>query len=85
VYRKVKNVLSGISNRGEHRHGANDISTVEGQYKIWCLQWIRRAMFMADIHILNFCVGFSTGRYIYFWNLLQKTGSTDKGEIWPKA
>jgi len=84
VYRKVRNVLSGISNRGKPGHGANNISSRKRKHKIWSLQRIRRAMSLADIHILNFCVGFSTGRYIYFWNLLQQTEANDERKVWEK-
>ena len=85
MYRKViTNVISRTRHRRKHGDGPNDISIVKGQYPLWCLQRLRRAMSLADIHILNFCVGFSTGRYIHIWNLLQETRTDGKGEVWKR-
>ena len=83
--RKVsKNGIFGPSNSGESDHSDNDIPPDEGEYKSRRLHWILRTMSVVELHILNFCVGFSTGRYIYFWHLLQQTEANDERKVWEK-
>ncbi len=75
--RKVSNNgLSGPSNCRECGDGDNDIPPDQGKYKIWGLHRILRTMSVVDVHIRDFCLGFSTGRYIYFWNVLKENMRT---------
>jgi len=73
VPRKVsKNGLSSPSNSGESDHSDNDIPPDEGEYKSRRLHWILRTMSVVELHILDFCLGFSSGRYSYFFNVLKE-------------
>ena len=59
-------------NRRELGDGDNDIPPDQGEHKIWGLHWLFRAMSVVDLYLLDFCLGFSTGRYIYFWTVLKE-------------
>lgn len=63
---------STTRNRGECCDGDNDIPPDQREHKIWGLHWLLRTMSVVDLYILNFCLGFSAGRYIYFWNVLKE-------------
>ena len=65
-------VVPTSSNLGQCYDGHNYISPNERKYKGGSLYGVLRAMYVVDVHILNFCLGFSTGRYIYFWNVLKE-------------
>ena len=69
---------SPTRNRGECSDGDNDIPPDQGKYKVWGLHRFLRAMSVVDVYLLNFCLGLSAGRYIYFWNVLKENfGSED--------
>lgn len=79
--KETANGLSGSRYRGEFNDCGDDIPPDDRKDKGWSVHGILRTMSVADIHILNFCLGFSAGRYNYFWNVLQENISMENYPI----
>ena len=79
--KETANGLSGSRYRGESNNCDNDIPPDEREHSSRGIHGILRTMSVVDVHILNFCLGFSAGRYNYFWNVLQENISMENFPI----